>query len=219
MIGLLQNRTEAGQMLALKLKEYANCPETIVLALPRGGVPVAWEIAKELNLELDICLVRKLGVPNHRELAMGAIAKNGVIILNKNIIKWHKVSREDIAAVIEKEKEELARRDRLYRGDRSPPKIENKTVILVDDGIATGSTISAAISLLKRQQPKSIIVAIPVADFSVCGKLRSQVDKVICLHESKELYSISCWYRDFSQTSDREVRELLTKASERVIQI
>lgn len=211
---LFQNRKRAGQILATKLTEYANCPDTIVLALPRGGVPVAWEVAKVLNAPLDICLVRKLGVPSHPELAMGAIARNGIKVLNKNIIKWYKVSQEAIAAVTAKEKAELARRDRLYREDRPLPKISDRTVILIDDGIATGSTVSAAISLLKTQQPKQIVVAIPVADFLVCAQLRTQVDRVICLHESQDLYSISCWYLDFSQTSDAEVKEILARASE-----
>ena len=185
----LQNRTQAGSLLSSKLLAYANLPNTIVLALPRGGVPVAFKIAKVLNLPLDLCLVRKLGLPSHRELAMGAIASNGVILLNSNIIKCYKVSQTEIAAVIARE----------------------RTVILVDDGIATGSTIRAAISLLRKQHSQAIIVAIPVADSSICEELRQEVDEVVCLYETENLHSISSWYRDFSQTEDREVQDLLAK--------
>ena len=207
----LQNRTQAGSLLSSKLLAYANLPNTIVLALPRGGVPVAFKIAKVLNLPLDLCLVRKLGLPSHRELAMGAIASNGVILLNSNIIKCYKVSQTEIAAVIARERKELARRDRVYRQNRSLPNIENQTVILVDDGIATGSTIRAAISLLRKQHSQAIIVAIPVADSSICEELRQEVDEVVCLYETENLHSISSWYRDFSQTEDREVQDLLAK--------
>lgn len=207
----LQNRTQAGSLLSSKLLAYANLPNTIVLALPRGGVPVAFEIAKKLTLPLDLCLVRKLGLPSHRELAMGAIASNGVILLNSNIIKCYKVSQTEIAAVIARERKELARRDRVYRQNRSLPNIENQTVILVDDGIATGSTIRAAISLLRKQHSQAIIVAIPVADSSICEELRQEVDEVVCLYETENLHSISSWYRDFSQTEDREVQDLLAK--------
>lgn len=207
----LQNRTQAGSLLSSKLLAYANLPNTIVLALPRGGVPVAFEIAKKLTLPLDLCLVRKLGLPSHRELAMGAIASDGVILLNLNIIKCYKVSQTEIAAVIARERKELARRDRVYRQNRSLPNIENQTVILVDDGIATGSTIRAAISLLRKQHSQAIIVAIPVADSSICEELRQEVDEVVCLYETENLHSISSWYRDFSQTEDREVQDLLAK--------
>ena len=207
----LQNRTQAGSLLSSKLLAYANLPNTIVLALPRGGVPVAFEIAKKLTLPLDLCLVRKLGLPSHRELAMGAIASNGVILLNSNIIKCYKVSQTEIVAVIARERKELARRDRVYRQNRSLPNIENQTVILVDDGIATGSTIRAAISLLRTQHSQARIVAIPVADSSICEELRQEVDEVVCLYETENLHSISSWYRDFSQTEDREVQDLLAK--------
>ncbi len=217
MAKLLANRRQAGSLLALKLSVYAKFPNTIVLALPRGGVPVAFEIATALNLPLDLCLVRKLGVPTHPELAMGAIASNGVIVTNSNIIEWYKVSRAEIAATIASEAKELDRRDRLYRQGRSQPIINNKTVILVDDGIATGSTIRAAINLLKKQHPQTIIAAIPVADASICQELRQEVDRVICLHETDNLYSISCWYQDFSQVEDREVQDLLANADRNTI--
>ncbi|MGF1486555.1 MAG: phosphoribosyltransferase [Prochloraceae cyanobacterium] len=205
----LENRKQAGKLLSSKLSAYANLPDTIILALPRGGVPVAFEIAKALNLPLDLCLVRKLGLPSHPELAMGAIASNGVIVLNSYIIQSYQVTKAEISAVVDRETEELARRDRLYRQNKPLPNVENKTIILVDDGIATGSTIRAALSLLRKQHPQNIIIAIPVADCSICFELRQEVDEVICLYETKDLYSISSWYQDFSQTEDREVRELL----------
>ncbi len=217
MTRILQNRKQAGDLLASKLSPYVNLDDTIVLALPRGGVPVAFEIAKSLNLPLDVCLVRKLGLPIHPELAMGAIASNGVIVINSNIIEHYQVSEVEIAAVIALETKELKRRDRLYRKDKSLPQIENKTIILVDDGIATGSTIRAAISLLRKQHPKTIIVAIPVADFSICQELQQEVDLVVCLYEPKNLYSISSWYEDFSQTEDREVEYLLAKADRNLL--
>lgn len=210
---LLSNRIEAGRLLAVKLKTYANRSEVIVLGLPRGGVPVAFEIAKALNVPLDICLVRKLGVPGHQELAMGAIASGGVMAINEDVMRWRRISAQAFAKVRTKETEELERRDRLYRGNRPFPDLRDRTVILVDDGIATGSTIRAAIALLKEHQPKSIVVAVPVAPPSTCRELRAEVDKVVCLLKPEHLYSISLWYEDFSQTSDQEVRNLLEAAA------
>jgi putative phosphoribosyl transferase len=211
---LLQNRTQAGRLLASYLKEYANRSDVIVLGLPRGGVPVAFEIAKALNLPLDICLVRKLGTPLQKELAMGAIATGGVIAINKEIVQWGKISSEAIAAVVAKEKQELERRDRLYRGNRPAPQIEGRTVILVDDGIATGSTLQAAIMALRQQKPKSIIVAVPVAHPQVCDRISTEVDKVVCPILPDRLDSISFWYQDFSQTTDEEVCKLLAQAAQ-----
>ena len=210
---LLSNRIEAGRLLAVKLKTYANRSDVIVLGLPRGGVPVAFEIAKALNVPLDICLVRKLGVPGHQELAMGAIASGGVMAINEDVMRWRRISPQAFAKVRTKETEELERRDRLYRGNRPFPDLRDRTVILVDDGIATGSTIRAAIALLKEHEPKSIVVAVPVAPPSTCRELRAEVDKVVCLLKPEHLYSISLWYEDFSQTSDREVRNLLEAAA------
>lgn len=212
MTTLLQNRTEAGQLLASRLTAYADCPDGLVLALPRGGVPVAFEIARKLHLPLDVCLVRKLGVPGHKELAMGAIASNDVTIVNRDVVNWLHVSPETIERVAAQEKEELARRDRVYRGNRPAPEIRDRTIILVDDGIATGATIRAAIATLRQQQPKEIVVAVPVAAPSVCQELRTEVDKLICLRKPEPLHSISLWYEDFSQTTDEEVRQLLARA-------
>ncbi|ACB50204.1 unknown [Crocosphaera subtropica ATCC 51142] len=208
------NRTEAGQQLAEKLKSYKNQENGVVLALPRGGVPVAYEVAKKLNLPLDICLVRKLGVPNHRELAMGAIALGGVRILNTDVINWSNISPQMIEEVTRTEQQELHRREQVYRGDQPFPKIYNQTVILVDDGIATGSTIKAAIAIMKKQQAKKIIIAVPVAPPSVCQELRQEVDELVCLTMPEHMNSISLWYDDFSQTTDQEVCSLLFLAHE-----
>jgi putative phosphoribosyl transferase len=212
-----KNRTEAGRRLTQKLLAYAHRSDVLVLALPRGGVPVAFEIAKVLSLPLDICLVRKLGVPGHLELAMGAIAQGGLIVLNKDIIQWRRISQGEIDLVVEKEQQELERRERLYRGDRPLPHLRDRTLILVDDGIATGSTLRAAISTLKPQQPASIIIAVPVAPPSICQELRSEVDQVICLNTPTNLCSVSLWYDDFSQTTDLEVRTLLAQATQETI--
>ncbi len=208
---ILQNRTQAGQLLALQLTAYANSAEVLVLALPRGGVPVAYEIAQALNLPLDVCLVRKLGVPDRRELAMGAIAMGGIRIINQDVVDWLKITPDTLERVTREEQEELERRDHLYRENRPFPEICDRTIILVDDGIATGSTLRAAIATLKQQHPAAIIVAIPVAPPSVCQELATEVDRVICLREPDSLHSISLWYKDFSQTTDEEVRNLLSQ--------
>jgi putative phosphoribosyl transferase len=206
-----RNRTEAGQLLANKLTQYANCPDVLVLGLPRGGVPVAFEVAKALNAPLDICLIRKLGVPGHKELAMGAIASGGVRVLNYDVLGWLGIASKTIDEVAARELRELQRRDRAYRGDCPQPDIRNQIVILVDDGLATGSTMRAAIAVLKPQQPQRIIVAIPVAPLDTCNELRAEVDEVVCLMTPESLYAIELWYENFAQTTDEEVRELLAK--------
>lgn len=208
------DRNQAGQILAQELQRYiqqANIKhqDLLILALPRGGVPVAFPVAKTLNVPLDICIVRKLGVPSHKELAMGAIAAHGVIILNYDVIESLGINQETINLVAKKELQELARRDHAYRGERPPINVHHKTVILVDDGIATGSTIRAAIAILKQQQPDKIIIAIPVAPADVCDQLRLEVDEVICLQTPEPMSAIGLWYDNFSQTTDEEVRELL----------
>lgn len=200
-----QNRTEAGQQLTTRLQTYANRPDVLVLGLPRGGIPVAYEIANALNVPLDICLVRKLGVPGHQELAMGAIAAGGVRVLNYEVISGLGITSKTIDAVAAKELKELQRRDRVYRGDRPQPEIRDRTVILVDDGIATGSSIRAAISVLKPQHPARLIVAIPVAPSSTCAQLSHEVDEVVCLFQPETFYAIGIWYEDFSQTTDEIV--------------
>jgi putative phosphoribosyl transferase len=212
MTAKFRNRIEAGQMLASRLALYANRSDVTILALPRGGVPVAFEVAKALQVPLDICLVRKLGVPEHKELAMGAIAMHDVLVINHSIVEKLNISRANIDRVIAIEKQELARRDRMYRGDQSFPSLRDRTVILIDDGIATGATLRAAISAIRQSDPAQIIVAVPVAPESTCTELLSVVDQVICLRKPEPLHSISHWYEDFSQTSDAEVTQLLAKS-------
>jgi putative phosphoribosyl transferase len=204
-----RNRTEAGQLLATKLTAYANRTDVLVLGLPRGGVPVAYEIAKALNLSLDICLVRKLGAPGNKELAMGAIGMGGVMVLNDDVVESLQVSQETMARVVALEEKELERRDRAYRGDRPLPDLQGRAIVLVDDGIATGATLRAAIATLRQQQPASIIVAVPVAPLSTYNELKAEVDEVVSLVTPERFYSISVWYDEFRQTTDEEVRHLL----------
>ncbi|MBH8563978.1 phosphoribosyltransferase [Nostoc sp. CENA67] len=208
-----RNRTEAGQMLAKHLTAYANRTDVLVLGLPRGGVPVAFEVAKALNVPLDICLVRKLGVPAHEELAMGAIASFGARVLNSEVVDSLGIDHRTIEEVAAKELRELQRRDRAYGGDRPHAEVKNRTVILIDDGIATSSTMRAAIAVLQSQQTQRIVVAVPVAPATTCEQLRAEVDEVICLTTPEPMYAIGLWYEDFSQTSDQEVRDLLAKRS------
>jgi putative phosphoribosyl transferase len=198
-------------MLARKLSAYANRQDVIVVALPRGGVPVAFEVAKALNVPLDVCIVRKLGVPHHKELAMGAIAAGGVRVLNYDVVSWLGISSKTIDEVAAKELRELQRRDRVYRGERPPLDVRNRTVILIDDGIATGSTMRAAIAILRQQQPQRIIVAVPVAPLETYRELQAEVDEVVCLLTPEPMNAIGLWYENFSQTTDEEVRELLAK--------
>lgn len=208
------DRTEAGQKLAHRLETYAHRSDVLVLGLPRGGVPVAYEVAQALNAPLDICLVRKLGVPHHPELAMGAIASGGVRVLNYDVVGSMGIGSEIIDEVAARELRELQRRDRAYRGNRPQPDIQGQTVILVDDGIATGATMRAAIAVLKLQNPKKIIVAIPVAPTETCLTLRGEVDQVVCLLTPDPFYAISLWYDNFTQTTDDEVRDLLARHAE-----
>jgi putative phosphoribosyl transferase len=211
MLQKFRNRTEAGKLLAGQLTDYANRSDVLVLGLPRGGVPVAYEVAKELDAPLDVCLVRKLGVPGHKELAMGAIAAGGVRVINENVIDWLRISPETINEVAAMEIRELDRRSHIYRGNRPLPKVKNHTIILVDDGIATGATIRAAISTLKKQKPRKLVVAVPVAGLSTCEELEAEVDEVVCILKPEDLYAIGLWYEDFQQTTDAEVCELLTR--------
>jgi putative phosphoribosyl transferase len=209
MSGILYDRAEAGKLLAKKLRAYADRDDVIVLGLPRGGVVVAFEIAKALNVRLDICAVRKLGFPKQPELAMGAIAMGGVVILNRDVMKGESIPQQVFDLVLEKEKQELERRDRLYRGDRPFPNLHKKMIILVDDGIATGSTLQAAIAIVNKQQPQKIIVAVPVVPNSICKEIEAQVDELICLKTPRAFDCLSIWYEEFPQTTDEEVRELL----------
>ncbi|MCZ2201845.1 phosphoribosyltransferase [Cylindrospermopsis raciborskii] len=209
MLMKFHNRIQAGKMLGESLIDYANHENLLVLALPRGGVPVGWEIAKALNAPLDVCIVRKIGVPGQKELAMGAIGAGGVRVFNRDVIATLGIDRDVIETVVSQELEELKRREQIYRGSAPPIKVENKTVILVDDGIATGATIRAAIAVLKQQKPSKIVVAIPVASASTYRELESEVDEVVCLQTPEFFSAIGFWYEDFSQTSDQEVCEIL----------
>lgn len=208
-----RDRAEAGQLLALALDEYAGHDDVLILALPRGGVPVGYEIARRLRLPLDVFLVRKLGVPWHPELAMGALASGGVRVLNDEVVRMYGIPAHVIDAVAAHEQEELDRRAREYRGDRAFPSFEGRTAILVDDGLATGSTMRAAVAAVHKHQPASIIVAVPVAASETCRELQREVDRIVCLRTPEGFSAVGAWYDDFSQTSDDEVRRLLAAAT------
>jgi putative phosphoribosyl transferase len=207
-----KNRSEAGRFLAEQLSAYANRPDTLVLALPRGGVPVAYEVAKALGAPLDVFQVRKLGLPGHEELAMGAIATGGVRVRNPEVVEYLRIPDEVIDEVTARERQELERRERLYREGRPALSPRGRVVILVDDGLATGSTMLAAVLALRQQQPASIVVAVPVAAKQTCEELRTVADEVVCAVTPDPFYAVGLWYEDFSQTTDEEVRELLARA-------
>ena len=203
------DRQQAGRVLVSLLNKYANQPNVIVLALPRGGVPVAYEIATALSLPLDVFIVRKLGLPGHEEFAMGAIASGGTIVFNESVAHDLHLQQAAVDAVIESEMNELTRREQLYRGNRPLPDLLGKIIILVDDGIATGSTMLAAIHALKKQKPANMIVAVPVAALATCQTMASLVDKLICPLQPVNFYAVGLWYENFSQTTDDDVINLL----------
>jgi len=209
---LFRDRREAGRLLATKLAAYANRPDVLVLALPRGGVPVAYEVARALKAPLDVFIVRKLGVPGHNEFAMGAVATGGVRVLNNETVRALHIPQYLIDKVTEQEQQELVRREHIYRGGRPAPDVRGRTVILVDDGLATGSTMLAAIKALQQQQPARIVVAVPTAAAETCEELRAEVDDVICAITPQPFRAVGLWYEDFSQTTDEEVRNLLSLA-------
>jgi predicted phosphoribosyltransferase len=206
-----RNRTDAGRQLAEKLAAYANQPDVLVLALPRGGVPVGFEVAHALGAPLDVFLVRKLGVPGYEELAMGAVATGGLRVLNDDIVRGLGIREIEIDAVVARELQELARRARLYRGDRPPPDVGGRTVILVDDGLATGATMRAAVQALRQQLPARIVVAVPTASPDTCEALRAEANDVICAMTPEPFIAVGHWYDDFTQTTDDEVHDLLTR--------
>lgn len=208
---IFTNRAEAGQMLASRLKAYVGRKDVIVLGIPRGGVPVAFEIADALRAPLDVFVARKLGVPGQEELAFGAIASGGVRILNSEIIQLVNISKLDIERVTIQEQRELERRERLYRGTRPPLDVRGRTVILVDDGIATGSSIRAAISALRQLKPADLIVAAPVAPLDTSRELTREVDDLVCLETPRMFQAIGQFYDDFSQVTDEEVADLLRR--------
>jgi putative phosphoribosyl transferase len=208
-----RDRQEAGQLLASELeKGYGGRDDVVVLALPRGGLPVGFEIAKRLRAPLDVFVVRKLGVPGHEELAMGAIASGGVRVLNDDVVSYLRVSPRTIDAVAESETQELERRERSYRGSRPPLEVSGHTVIIVDDGLATGSTMRAAIAALRKLGPREIVVAVPVAARDTCLDFQREVDAVVCLRTPEPFQAVGLWYTDFSQTTDEEVHQLLEES-------
>lgn len=211
---VFRDRSDAGRFLAEKLISYANRPDVVVLGLPRGGVPVAFEVAQKLQAPLDVFVVRKLGVPGHEELAMGAIA-GGVLVLNHELFSYLRIPREVIDEVAERELGEVERRERLYRGARLPLEAKGQTVIIVDDGIATGSSMRAAVEALRQKEPKNIVVAVPVGARATCDSFKNDVDTVaVCAITPEPFQAVGLWYLNFSQTTDEEVRDLLARADQ-----
>lgn len=206
-----ENREEAGRLLAAELGAYED-HDAVVMALPRGGVPVAFEVAKTLRAPLDVVVVRKVGVPGHEELAMGAVASGGVLVRNEEVIAGLGIREETIEAAAEDKRREVSIRERAFRGDRETPDLEGRTVIVVDDGIATGSTMRASLLALRRRGPDRLVVAVPVASRTACEEMRELADDVICLIATDDLIAVGQWYRDFEQVPDPEVVELLDAA-------
>jgi putative phosphoribosyl transferase len=213
MITPFLDRHDAGMRLAAELEEYAHRPDVLVLALPRGGVPVGYEVARALGVPLDVLVVRKLGVPQHEELAMGAVASGGVRVLQDDLIRELRIPASTVDLVTAAETWELERRERAYRGARPMRDVRGKTVILVDDGLATGSTMRAAVAALRLQHPKRIIVAVPVAARAACEAMHDVADECVCVRAAEPFYAVGLWYRDFTPTLDAEVRALLTAAA------
>jgi predicted phosphoribosyltransferase len=207
-----RDRVEAGRLLARELGAYADDPHVLVLALPRGGVPVAFEVARELGAPLDVFVVRKLGVPGHEEFAMGAIAIGGVRLVDEDIVRELEISPAEVEAVLDTEQRELERRALLYRGDRPPPDIAGRTVILVDDGLATGATMRVAVAALRQEHPGRIVVAVPIAPPETCVALRRVADDVVCAVAPDRFYAVGLWYENFEQTTDEEVHDLIERA-------
>ncbi|HKS31736.1 MAG TPA: phosphoribosyltransferase [Chthoniobacterales bacterium] len=212
---IFQDRTDAGRQLAEELLSYSGRDDVIVLGLPRGGAPVAFEVAQRLGVPLDVFVVRKLGVPGHEELAMGAIAPGGVRVLNEDVLHVIPDGQAIVEMVTAIEREELERRERNYRSDRPAPDLKDRAVILIDDGLATGASMRAAVAALRQQEATKIIVAVPVGAPSTCQDLKNDADEVICLQTPAAFIGVGQYYADFSQTTDEEVRELLAQATSR----
>ena len=208
-----KDRREAGVDLAGQLRQFADRRDVVVLALPRGGVPVAYEVARALHAPLDVFLVRKLGVPGHRELAMGAIASGDVRVLNEDVVRWYRIPEEVIDEVAREEQGELERRESAYRAGRSPVEVSDRVVLLVDDGLATGSSMKAAVRAVRARTPSRIVVAVPVGAPETCRELATIADEVVCARTPADFSAVGQWYLDFSQTTDDEVRQLLSEAS------
>lgn len=207
------DRRHAGRVLASRVTKYAGRDDVIVLALPRGGVPVAYEVAAALSAPMDVFLVRKLGTPGHRELAMGAIASGGVRVVNQDVVQWYGISEAAIDRIAREEQEELERRERVYRDDRPAPDLANKIVVLIDDGLATGSTMRAAVQAVRARRPARVVIAVPVGAPQTCAELAVSADEVICARMPEPFSAVGQWYLNFEQTDDAEVRELLQKSA------
>lgn len=211
-MSLFTDRRHAGRVLASALGKYAGRTDGMVLALPRGGVPVAYEVARTLGAPLDVFVVRKLGVPGHEELAMGALASGGLCVLNNDVVRALGITKEVILESARVENQELGRRDRAYRGDRPPADVSGKTVILIDDGLATGSTMRAAIQAVRQRDPARVVAAVPVAAPETCSEMSEEADDMVCAATPRPFHAVGLWYQDFTQTSDQEVRDLLEAA-------
>ena len=212
---LYEDRRDAGRQLARALNEFAGRPDVLVLALPRGGVPVAFEVASALDVPLDVFIVRKLGMPGHEEFGIGAIASGGVRVVDQTVLRSYGIDEATLDRIAGAEREELERRERLYRDDRPFPDLHGRTVILVDDGLATGSTMRAAIAALRAEQPRELVIAVPVGARETCEALSREADLMICLWTPEPFYAVGLWYRDFEQTTDAEVHDLLERAATR----
>ena len=210
---IFEDRRHAGRVLAGRLVEYAHRPDVVVLALPRGGVPVGYEVAEALGAPLDVFLVRKLGVPGYEELAMGAIASGGVRVLTPNVIRQLGISEKEVEEVTAREEKELARREEAFRDGRAALSVRDKTVIVVDDGLATGSTMKAAVAALRRLDPRRIVVAVPTAAPQTCDEMKQTADECVCASTPAGFSAVGAWYSDFRQTTDGEVQELLEEAA------
>ncbi|HLO15818.1 MAG TPA: phosphoribosyltransferase [Anaerolineales bacterium] len=212
-----RDRRDAGRVLAQKLSAYAGRSDVIVFALPRGGVPVAYEVALALNAPMDVFVVRKLGLPGQEELAIGAIASGGVRVLNNDIIRMLSIPDEVVNFVAHYELQELERREQIYRGGQSAPDVQNRTVILIDDGLATGASMRAAVAGLRAQHPARIVIAVPVAAPETCDAFEFAVDEIVCSITPEPFYGVSRWYENFSQITDEEVRMLLQEANKQLL--
>lgn len=212
-----RDRRDAGRTLAQKLTAYASHSNVIVLALPRGGVPVAYEVALALNAPLDIFIVRKLGLPGREELAIGAIASGGIRVLNTDIIRALSIPEEVINIVAQRELQELQRREKSYRGDRPTPEVRERTVILIDDGLATGASMRAAVAGIRARHPARIVIAVPTASPEMCNALEFEVDEIVCAITPEPFLGVGRWYEDFSQTTDNEVQRLLQEANHQLL--
>lgn len=207
------DRRAAGRELAARLRPYAGRPDVLVLGLPRGGVPVAYEVARALRAPLDVFVVRKLGVPGHGQLAMGAIASGGTMVLNEDVVGAVGVGEQEIEAVVREEGRELERRERLYRRDRGPLPVSGRTAIVVDDGLATGATMRAAVTALRQRGAGSVVVAVPTASPVTCREIGETVDEIVCVFTPEPFTAVGLWYDDFAPTSDDDVRELLHRVA------